>query len=76
METVLIIIGIILYVIQFIVVLIIVAVDIIDVYDSEGCNYDPFVYYKSKRQILIDLIPGSWILKIVRVVGKWYKTLK
>ena len=73
METVLIVIGIVLYVIQFISVLVVVAIDVIDVNDNE---HDPFVYYKSKRQILIDLIPGSWILKIVRVVGKWYKTLK
>ena len=73
METVLIIIGIALYIAQFIRVLVVVAVDVIDVNDNE---HDAFVYYKSKRQILIDLIPGSWILRIVRVVGEWYKTLK
>ena len=73
METVLTIIGIVLYVAQFITVLIVVAVDVVDVHDNE---HEPFVYYKSKRQILIDLIPGSWILRIARVVGRWYKTLK
>lgn len=73
METVLIIIGIALYVAQFITVLIVVAVDVIDVKDHQ---HNAFVYYTSKRQILIDLIPGSWILRIVRVVGEWYKTLK
>ena len=73
MEIVLMIIGIALYVAQFITVLIVVAVDIIDVRDHQ---HDAFVYYKSKRQILIDLIPGSWILRVLRVVGEWYKTLK
>lgn len=73
METVLIIIAIVLYIVQFITVLIVVAVDIIDVRDHQ---HDAFVYYKSKRQILIDLIPGSWILRIVIVVGEWYRTLK
>jgi hypothetical protein len=73
MEIVLIIIGIVLYIAQFITVLIVVAVDIIDVRDHQ---HDAFVYYKSKRQILIDLIPGSWILRVARVVGEWYKTLK
>jgi hypothetical protein len=73
MEIVLIIIGIVLYIAQFITVLIVVAVDIIDVRDHQ---HDAFVYYKSKRQILIDLIPGSWILRVLRVVGEWYKTLK
>ena len=73
MGTVLTIIGIVLYIAQFITVLIVVAVDVIDVKDHQ---HDAFVYYKSKRQILIDLIPGSWILRIVRVVGEWYKTLK
>ena len=67
------IIGIALYIAQFIRVLVVVAVDIIDVRDHQ---HDAFVYYKSKRQILIDLIPGSWILRIARVVGRWYKTLK
>lgn len=73
METVLIIIGIALYVAQFITVLIVVAVDVIDVKDHQ---HNAFVYYTSKRQILIDLIPGSWILRVVRVIGEWYKTLK
>ena len=73
MEIVLTIIGIALYIAQFIRVLVVVAVDIIDVRDHQ---HDAFVYYKSKRQILIDLIPGSWILRIARVVGRWYKTLK
>ena len=73
METVLTVIGIALYIAQFITVLIVVAVDVIDVKDHQ---HDAFVHYKSKRQILIDLIPGSWILRIVRVVREWYKTLK
>ena len=73
MEIVLMIIGIALYIAQFIRVLVVVAVDVIDVNDNE---HDAFVYYKSKKQILIDLIPGSWILRIARVVGRWYKTLK
>ena len=73
METVLIIIGIALYIAQFITVLIVVAVDVIDVKDHQ---HDAFVHYKSKRQILIDLIPGSWMLGIARVIGEWYKTLK
>ena len=73
METVLIIIGITLYIAQFITVLIVVAADIIEVKDHQD---KAFVHYKNKRQILIDLIPGSWILRIVRVVGEWYKTLK
>ena len=73
MEIVLTIIGIALYIAQFIRVLVVVAVDIIDVRDHQ---HDAFVYYKSKRQILIDLIPGSWILSIARAVGEWYKTLK
>ena len=73
MEIVLMIIGIALYIAQFITVLIVVAVDVIDVKDHQ---HNAFVYYKSKKQILIDLIPGVWILRIVRVVGEWYKTLK
>ncbi len=73
METVLTIIGIVLYVAQFITVLVVVAVDVIDVKDHQ---HNAFVHYKSKRQILIDLIPGIWILSIARVVGEWYKTLK
>ena len=73
METVLTIIGIVLYIAQFITVLIVVAVDVIDVKDHQ---HNAFVHYKSKRQILIDLIPGVWILSIARVVGEWYKTLK
>ena len=73
METVLVVIGIVLYIAQFVTVLIVVAVDVIDVKDHE---HNAFVHYKSKRQILIDLIPGSWILRIVRVVREWYKTLK
>jgi len=73
MEIVLTIIGIALYIAQFITVLIVVAVDVIDVKDHQ---HNAFVHYKSKRQILIDLIPGVWILSIARVVGRWYKTLK
>jgi len=73
METVLTIIGIVLYVAQFITVLVVVAVDVIDVKDHQ---HNAFVHYKSKRQILIDLIPGIWILMVLRVIGEWYKTLK
>ena len=73
METVLIIIGIVLYIAQFMTVLIVVAADVLEVKDYPKTHH---VHYKSKRQILIDLIPGSWILRIVRVVREWYKTLK
>ena len=73
METVLTVLGITLYVAQFITVLIVVAADVIDVKDHQ---HNAFVHYKSKRQILIDLIPGVWILSIARVIGEWYKTLK
>jgi hypothetical protein len=73
METVLIIIGIALYVAQFIVVLIVVAGDVQEVKEYPDVAE---VYYESKRQLLIDLIPGSWILSILKPVGKWYKTLK
>ena len=73
METVLIIIGIALYVAQFIVVLIVVAGDVQEVKEYPDVAE---VYYESKRQVLIDLIPGSWILRVVRPVGEWYKTLK
>ena len=73
METVLTVLGITLYVAQFITVLIVVAADVIDVKDHQ---HNALVHYKSKRQILIDLIPGVWILSIVRVVGEWYRTLK
>ncbi len=73
METVLIVIGIVLYIAQFMTVLIVVAADVQEVKDHQ---HSAFVHYKSKRQILIDLIPGSWILSIVRVVREWYKTLK
>ena len=73
MEIVLIIIGIALYVAQFIVVLIVVAGDVQEVKEYPDVAE---VYYESKRQLLIDLIPGSWILSILKPVGKWYKTLK
>jgi len=73
METVLVIIGIVLYIAQFVTVLIVVAVDVIDVKDHQ---HNAFVHYRSRREILIDLIPGSWILRIVKVVCEWYKTLK
>ncbi len=73
METVLVIIGIVLYIAQFVTVLIVVAVDVIDVKDHQ---HNAFVHYRSRREILIDLIPGSWILRIVKVVREWYKTLK
>ena len=61
------------YLTQFIVVLLKVAADVLEVKEYQD---KAFVYYKSMRQILIDLIPGSWILMIVRPVGRWYKTLK
>jgi len=73
METVLTVIGIVLYVAQFITVLIVVAIDVIDVKDHQ---HNAFVHYKSRREILIDLIPGVWILMVLRVIGEWYKTLK
>jgi len=73
METVLIIIGIALYVAQLIAVLGVVITDVLEVKDYPD---KAEVYYESKRQVLIDLIPGSWILSIVRPVGRWYKTLK
>ena len=73
METVLTVIGIALYIAQFITVLIVVAADVLEVKDHQD---KAFVHYKSKRQIFIDLIPGSWILGIARVIGEWYKTLK
>jgi len=73
METVLVIIGVVLYIAQFVTVLIVVAVDVIDVKDHQ---HNAFVHYRSRREILIDLIPGSWILRIVKVVREWYKTLK
>ena len=73
MEIVLIIIGITVYVSQLIAVLIVVAGDIAEVKDYPDTAE---VYYESKRQVLIDLIPGSWILSIVRPVSRWYKTLK
>jgi len=73
MEIVLIVIGIALYVAQFTVVMIVVAGDVQEVKDYPDTAE---VYYESKRQVLIDLIPGSWILSIVRPVSRWYKTLK
>lgn len=73
MEIVLIVIGIALYIAQFIVVMIVVAGDVQEVKDYPDTAE---VYYESKRQVLIDLIPGSWILSIVRPVSRWYKTLK
>lgn len=73
METVLTVLGLTLYTAQFITVLIVVAVDVIDVKDHQ---HNAFVHYRSRREILIDLIPGSWILRIVKVVREWYKTLK
>jgi len=73
METVLVIIGIVSYVAQFVTVLIVVAVDVIDVKDHQ---HNAVVHYKSKREILIDLIPGVWILMVLRVISEWYKTLK
>jgi len=73
METVLTVLGLTLYTAQFITVLIVVAVDVIDVKDHQ---HNAVVHYKSKREILIDLIPGVWILMVLRVIGEWYKTLK
>ena len=73
MGTVLMIIGITFYTAQFIAVLVVVASDVLEVKEYRS---KAELYYKSKRQVLIDLIPGSWILSIVRPVGRWYKTLR
>lgn len=61
------------YIVQVIGVVVCVIVDIIYV---KNYNNNLYVHYKSKKQLIIDLIPGSWILKVVKFIKEWYKTLK
>lgn len=61
------------YIVQVVTVVVIILVDILCAKDRQDYIYS---HYTTKRQLIIDLIPGSWILKLVGYVKEWYKTLK
>lgn len=73
MVGILIAIAVVFYIVQVLTVVVIILVDILMVKDYQDYIYN---HYKTKRQLIIDLIPGSWILKLVKFIKEWYKTLK
>ena len=62
------------YIVQVIGVILVIVGDII--YQRDECFNGKYIHYKSKKQLIIDLIPGSWILKVIKFIKEWYKTLK